>query len=158
MFFLLINDRHGHAAAVDYMFRWAAGGGIKDRVGLFFPAGRERELRFAFKRVFEVCDEEGFKAALAEVLCLAYDPNQVSGIPFVIGESCQKHALQAALILGPESGTGLSEQKAEFEHIVRHILEELTVKMGWVPYELLGCRPAFIRCCLDLIRQGGERV
>jgi hypothetical protein len=101
------------------------------------------------ERFYKVGAEFRAPQTYRHVLCESYDAEQPLGVPFQIGESCQRSGAQAALVLGPPREARLAAREGEFAHAVRHILESFGLAAGWVPFtETTTTRP-FLAAHLD---------
>lgn len=99
------------------------------------PKGMERYAPWILSRFYEVGKTFLFGATYRNVALDSYDPEQPFGVPFQIGEACQRSGAQVCLVLGPSAESKLAARQAEFSHAVGHILNSLGVGMGWVPHK-----------------------
>ena len=71
------------------------------------------------------------------------------GVPFQIADLCHKAAVTRALVIGPTSESALGPRSNEFGHAVRHILESVGVRTGWVPSNGLHIGAHYLNAHLD---------
>jgi chromosomal replication initiator protein len=118
-------------------------------LALFCPRGQDAMVTWLVERFYKVGAEFRAPQTYRHVLCESYDAEQPLGVPFQIGESCQRSGAQAALVLGPPREARLAAREGEFAHAVRHILESFGLAAGWVPFtETTTTRP-FLAAHLD---------
>ncbi|MBI5242027.1 MAG: ATP-binding protein [Elusimicrobia bacterium] len=118
-------------------------------LALFCPRGQDAMATWLVARFYKVGAEFGIHQTFRHVLCESYDAEQPFGVPFQIGESCQRSNAQAALVLGPPREAKLAARESEFAHAVRHILEGFGIAAGWIPFtETTTTRP-FLAAHLD---------
>jgi chromosomal replication initiator protein len=118
-------------------------------LALFCPRGQDAMVTWLVARFYQVGAEFGATQTYRHVLCESYDAEQPLGLPFQIGESCQRSNAQVALVLGPPREARLAAREGEFAHAVRHVLESFGVAVGWLPFtETTTTRP-FLSAHLD---------
>ena len=131
-------------------FKWPPGGPPLGRLGVFSPKGAERLSRFMLSQVHEAFKAAEIAGSFDEGPGMSYDSGQLYGVPFAIADFCAEKGLDAALILGPEAGSGLGQREGEFMHAMEHILQSLELRLGWVPSALVKAPAALMRAALDL--------
>jgi chromosomal replication initiation ATPase DnaA len=122
-------------------------------LAVIVPKGRERYAPWLLSRFYEVGGKFLFQETYRNVAVDVYDPEQPFGVPFQIGEACQRCAAQACLILGPGPETKLAARSSEFSHAVGHILDSFGVAAGWIPLTGSTFTQPFLLAHLDFINQ-----
>jgi chromosomal replication initiator protein len=118
-------------------------------LALFCPRGQDAMVTWLVARFYQIGAQFGAVQSYRHVLCESYDAEQPLGVPFQIGESCQRSHAQAALVLGPPREARLAAREGEFAHAVRHILDSFGLAAGWIPFtETTTTRP-FLAAHLD---------
>ncbi|NNN05479.1 MAG: ATP-binding protein [Elusimicrobia bacterium] len=114
----------------------------KDQLGLStFVAGR----------FHEVGAKNSMRQSYRHALWESYDAQQPFGAPFMIGDLCERAAVTHVLVLGPSPESALGPRATEFAHAVRHILENLGMEMGWIPFSGATIDANYLNAHLDFI-------
>ena len=123
-------------------------------LAILVPKGQEALSPWLGYRFYETARTFGFAQTYRHVLVDVYDAEQPFGVPFQIGELCQRSGAQAALVLGPPQESKLAARSAEFSHAVGHILDSLRIVMGFVPHRSTMAWGAFLQAHLDCLEAG----
>jgi hypothetical protein len=118
-------------------------------LALFVPKGNENLGQWSIMKYHEAGRRFGVARTYRHVLLEAYDASQPFGVPFQIGELCQRSGANAALVIGPPPESPLAARVGEFSHAVAHILEALGVTMAWIPNNATMSAQQFLRAHLD---------
>ncbi|MCX5788108.1 MAG: DnaA/Hda family protein [Elusimicrobia bacterium] len=117
---------------------------------VFFPKGKEPYGEYVMRQFHAVMRQNNFAIPLRPVLAQAYDPEQLYGAPFTIGDGCQACGARVALVLGPNPGTGLAGREVELQRAVEHLLEALNMRAGWIPFVRIKENGPYFRAGLDV--------
>ncbi len=130
----------------------AAAPGARPRtLVVLLPRGHEALAGWAASRFLAAGAAQASPQAFRLGAPLTYDVEELLGVPFALGEACERAGAHAALIVGPPEGSNLAGREAEFRHAVLHILDGLGVAAAWVGYRQAGSDAAFLRAHLDLL-------
>lgn len=121
------------------------------RWGIFYPKGMAREAKYALYRMDRRSQELGLKISWDQVFTEEYDPDELYGIPFKIGNFAADKNVNGVVVVGPQPSSALGAQEAEFRHITRKILESFLVKGAWLQSGRLGSDSAYARALMDLV-------
>ncbi|MBI5202778.1 MAG: ATP-binding protein, partial [Elusimicrobia bacterium] len=119
-------------------------------MAVFFPQGREVHGEYLVRQFHAVMAQNKWPIKLKVVHSQAYDPEQLFGVPFVIGDSSQAAGARVALVLGPNPGSGLASREVELQHAVQHLLEGIDMRVGWVNFLKIKEAGPYFRAGLDL--------
>ncbi len=131
----------GWRPAENQWFKW----------GLFYPKGCEREAKFALYSAAARAKEIGVSVAWSQVFTEAYDPDELYGTPFRIGNFTADKAVNGLIVLGPQPSSALGAQESEFRHITEKILRSYSVKNAWLSRNSLKSPSAYVRLLMDLM-------
>ena len=118
-------------------------------IAVIAPKARDGVGSFAASLFYEVGGNYGFAPAYRHVLFETYDDQQQVGVPFQIADMCHRAAVTRALIIGPTPESALGTRAAEFAHAVRHLLESVGVRTGWIPASGLYTGAHYLNAHLD---------
>lgn len=122
-------------------------------LAVIVPKGMERYAPWVLSRFHDVGKSFLFEGTYRNVAIDIYDPEQPFGVPFQIGEACQRSGAQVCLVLGPSADSKLAARQSEFSHAVGHILNSLGVGMGWIPHKGSTYTQPFLLAHLDFMIQ-----
>jgi len=119
--------------------------------GLFHPKGYEKEARFALHSAAARAKDLGIPVAWTQVFTEAYDPDELYGTPFKIGNFAAEKNVNGLIVLGPQPTSALGAQEAEFRHISEKIMRSYSVKTAWLSSNSLKSPSAYVRLLMDLM-------
>ncbi|MBI4802834.1 MAG: ATP-binding protein [Elusimicrobia bacterium] len=128
-------------SAKDSWFKW----------GLFYPRGMQTEARFVLVKLHEKILELGLRIEWQQVFLEEYDPDELYGINFKIGNFSSEKNANGVIILGPQPTSALGTQEAEFRHITMKILDSFLVKGAWLPSGNIKSAAAYVKTLMNLI-------
>ncbi|HBE88523.1 MAG TPA: hypothetical protein DDW67_05210 [Elusimicrobia bacterium] len=131
----------GWQPAENQWFKW----------GLFYPKGYEKEAKFALYSASARAKELGVSVSWSQVFTESYDPDELYGTPFRIGNFTAEKNVNGLVILGPQPSSALGAQEAEFRHITERILRSYSVKNAWLSSSSLKSPSAYVRLLMDLM-------
>ncbi|MBI4052073.1 MAG: AAA family ATPase [Elusimicrobia bacterium] len=123
----------------------------KSWVGVFYPRGAEGEKQWMLYQLCQGAGSLGIPIGGEQVVNQEYDPNEIYGTPFLVGDSCTQRRVTMAFVLGPPANSELGNREAELFHALRHILESLEVRLGWISFSSLKSPSAYLRAVLDAV-------
>ncbi|MBI4386639.1 MAG: ATP-binding protein [Elusimicrobia bacterium] len=130
--------------------RPSGGGGASRRLAVFFPMGYREYAVFAVERLRAQTLQYRIPLSWQEAIQQEYDPEQLYGVPFAMGEVCDQARAEAALVVGPVPGSGLADREGELLHALEHILHGGAVPLGWIPFDRIMEDSTYFRVLLDL--------
>lgn len=119
-------------------------------MAVFFPQGREAHGEYVVRQFHAVMSQNRWPIQLRVVQSQAYDPEQLHGVPFTIGDACRAAGARVALVLGPNPGSGLAGREVELQHAVQHLLEGIDLRVGWISFLRIRENGPYFRAGLDL--------
>lgn len=125
----------------DSWFKW----------GMFYPKGMQTEARFVLYKLHEKIQELNLRIEWQQVFLEEYDPDELYGINFKIGNFSSERGANGAVILGPQPASALGTQEAGFRHITLKILESYLVKGAWIPSGNIKSPSAYLKALMDLL-------
>lgn len=121
------------------------------RWGIFYPKDSRGMAHWALRRLEQRAAETGIKGSWEQVFMAEYNPDELYGVPFKIGDYCDSQKVNGVFILGPHPGSGLGAQEQEFRRVTAKILESMLIRCGWVGFSRITSPSAYLRAVLDLI-------
>lgn len=121
------------------------------KLAVVLPKGQEEMAGWITKSFYAAGAKYGVRQTYRHVLLQSYDAGQPFGVPFQIGDACQRAGAQAVLVVGPPNETSLAAKAAEFCHAVVHVLGSLGIACGWVPHRGAMAPAPFLRAHLDFM-------
>lgn len=118
-------------------------------LAVLLPKGQEAMAGWVQSQFYKAAPF-GVSRSFRHVLVGSYDAGQPFGVPFQIGELCERAGAQAALVVGPPADSNLAARAGEFSHAVVHILEGLDAGMGWIPHRGTVSLAHFLRAHIDI--------
>ena len=119
--------------------------------GMFYPKGAEDHARWVLYRLFKTAGEVGLAGSWKQVFTVSYDPDELYGIPFRIGDYSDSQRVTGIILIGPHPSSGLGAQEQEFRHITSKILDSMLIRCGWMGHMHIKSPSAYIRLLLDLL-------
>lgn len=119
--------------------------------GVFHPAGMRRETDFALFSLCERAKELGLNPEWSQVFTEEYNSDDLSGVPFKIGNYASERNVNGVIIMGPQPTSALGAQEAEFRHITSKILDSFLVKNAWLSCGKLKSKAAYAKILMDLV-------
>ncbi len=119
-------------------------------LAVIVPKGQEAFGPYVLSRLHQAANDLGLRRGWRLALSETYDSEQAFGVPFQLGELCDRAGARNAVVLGPAAGSKLESRSAEFVHAVRHILEGVGCASAWIPHQQSGSPSAFVQAVLDL--------
>jgi len=117
----------------------------------FSPNGQDSLVSWTQMRFFQSMGDMGISRAYRNLPTQFYDPTQPLGLPFQIGEICQRLGPRAAVFVGPPPQTTLGEREMEWIHATSHVLGSMGIPSAWIPYRELKVDGSYLRAHLDLM-------
>ncbi len=126
----------------DQWFKW----------GIFYPKGMKNHAFYALSKMREFASSE-FKIDLRweQVFVEEYNPDEIYGIPFKIGETAISHQVNGTIIIGPQSTSALGAKEQEFRNITEKIMESFSIKVAWLESSKLKARGNYLRALMELL-------
>lgn len=126
----------------DQWFKW----------GVFYPRGLKNHANYAMANLKAYASSE-LKIDLVweQVFTEEYDPDEIYGIPFKIGEIATSNKVNGVIIIGPQSTSALGSKEAEFKTLTEKILESFSLKAAWLESSRLKARGNYLRALMELI-------
>ena len=119
--------------------------------GMFYPKGMYNEARFVLFKLHEKIMELGLRIEWQQVFLEEYDPDELYGINFKIGNFASEKNANGLIILGPQQTSALGTQEAQFKHITMKILDSFLIKGAWMPLGNIKSPAAYVKTLMDLI-------
>ncbi|HOW89869.1 MAG TPA: DnaA/Hda family protein, partial [Elusimicrobiales bacterium] len=119
--------------------------------GLFYPKGMKRESSYVLHRIHKRSEEMGLKLQWQQVFLEEYNPDELYGIPFKVGNFASEHSANGVIIMGPQPTSALGAQEAEFRHITLKILDSFLVKGAWIQSAQMRSDAAYTKILMDLL-------
>ena len=120
-------------------------------MAVIVPAGVDGLGKCAAANFYEVGRRHGFAQTYQHVVWKTYDSMQQVGLPFEIADMSMRAGATRALIVGPNEASPLAARVNEFSHAVRHILDSLGVRTGWIPYQGIRTGAHYLNAHLDFL-------
>ncbi len=119
--------------------------------GLFYPKGMMKDASYVLYRMHQCSGELGLKVEWRQLFMEEYDPDELYGIPFRVGNFASEHNANGVIIMGPQPTTPLGAQEAEFRHITLKILDSFLVKGAWLQSGQIKSAAAYTKILMDLL-------
>ncbi|MBI4057308.1 MAG: ATP-binding protein [Elusimicrobia bacterium] len=136
--------------ARSFRFLPSSSGSPARKFGFFYPKESEPQKQWMATQLSQAAGSLGIRFTGEEVFSQEYDSNQTQGIPFQVGELCGRHQVEMVFVLGPSPRSELKSREGELLHALRHILESLEVRLGWVGYSQLKTPSAYLKAVVDV--------
>ncbi len=125
----------------DSWFKW----------GMFYPKGMADEAKFVLLKLQERIQKLSLRIEWQQVFLEEYDPDELYGINFKIGNFASERNANGVIILGPQPASALGTQEAGFRHITLKILDSFLVKGAWIPAGSIKSQAAYVKTLMDLL-------
>ena len=86
-----------------------------------------------------------------QVFVKEYDPADITASAFGIGDFVAGQDVNGVVILGPNPATEAFEKEEDFRHYTLKILENLSLKACWIPYERMKSPAANTKALMDMM-------
>ncbi|GAB4031838.1 MAG: hypothetical protein Fur0012_09620 [Elusimicrobiota bacterium] len=126
----------------DQWFKW----------GVFYPRGLKNHANYAMANLKAYASSElKIDISWEQVFTEEYDPDEIYGIPFKIGEIATSNKVNGVIIVGPQSTSALGGKEGEFKTLTEKILESFSIKAAWLDSSKLKARGNYLRALMELI-------
>ena len=119
--------------------------------GIMYPKGQERNAYYAMYALYQQAQKLGLEIEWQQVFVKDYDPANISGSAFGMGDFVVSQNVNGVVILGPQPATEAFDKEAEFKRFTLNILSNMSLKAGWIPYEKMKSPAACTRALMDLM-------
>lgn len=126
----------------DQWFKW----------GIFYPKGMKNHAFYAMSKMKEFASSN-FKIDLRweQIFLEEYNPDEIYGIPFKIGETAISHKVNGTIIIGPQNTSALGSKEQEFRNLTEKIMESFSIKVAWLESSKLKARGNYLRALMELL-------
>jgi len=128
-------------AAAGSWFKW----------GFFYPKGMKQEAPYVQYRLHERSVEMGLKVEWQQIFMEEYNPDELFGIPFKVGDFASEQNVNGIIIMGPQPTSALGAQEAEFRHITLKILDSFLIKGAWIQFSQIKAASSYTKTLMDLL-------
>jgi len=119
--------------------------------GIMYPKGHERNAYYAMYSLYQQAQQLGLEIEWQQVFLKDYDPGNITGSAFGMGDFVVTQNVNGIVVLGPQPATDAFDKEAEFKRYTLNILNNMSLKVGWVPYEKVKSPAACTRAIMDLM-------
>lgn len=120
--------------------------------GVFCPKNMKNYVNYVFNKMKEELSKTlSMDISWKNIFVEEYDPDEVYGIPFKIGNFVVDKNINGLVVIGPPPTSALSAKEEEFRHITEKIMESLNIKTGWIYLNRLKAKSMYLNAILDLI-------
>ena len=119
--------------------------------GIMYPKGHERNAYYAMYSLYEQAQQLGLDIEWQQVFLKDYDPSNITSSAFGMGDFVVTQNVNGVVVLGPQPATEAFDKEAEFKRYTLNILENMSLKVGWIPYEKVKSPAACTRAIMDLM-------
>lgn len=120
--------------------------------GIFYPKGMKDFIGYISSRMKEVASKNLLTELSWEtVFTEEYDPDEIYGIPFKIGNFVIDKNINGLIVMGPPTTSALSAKEEEFRHLTEKIMESINIKSAWFYSNRLKANSVYLSAILDLI-------
>ncbi|MGC8866873.1 MAG: DnaA ATPase domain-containing protein [Elusimicrobiales bacterium] len=137
-----IKDVNRYASSPDSFYKW----------GIFYPKGMKDYVNYVLYKLSQTFSSI-IKTSLSWYLVFEeeYDPEEVYGVAFKIGNTVLEKNVNGIIVIGPQPTSPLAAREAEFRHLVDKIVESLNVRSAWIYSSRLKSQSNYLNALLDLI-------
>ncbi|HBL16962.1 MAG: hypothetical protein A2X36_08520 [Elusimicrobia bacterium GWA2_69_24] len=128
------------------------------KTAILYPALQDTHADWIWCHVLDTARQRKWPTPFRMAHRKAYTLEQVFAAPFVVAEECYQAGVRAALVLGPPPGSDLSEHEADFRYVAEHLLRDMGVSLGWIPYNRVRDPKYAALAYLDLCRSSAGTV
>ncbi len=126
----------------DQWFKW----------GVFYPKGFKNHAVYALANMkFFASSELKIDLVWEQVFFEEYDPDEIYGIPFKIGETAAASQANGIIVLGPQSTSALGAKEAEFRTLTEKIIESFSLKAAWLDSSRLKAKSNYLKAIMELL-------
>ena len=122
-------------------------------LAVFHPAGAQVHAQWVLRRLQETAAENGWKPPFRQPDSkewVAFDSNQLNGVPFALAGECRGRGADAVLMLGPLPGSELAGCEEELRYALRHLIESSSAVLAWVPFIRIQEPQTLLRAMADI--------
>ena len=119
--------------------------------GIMYPKGHEHNAYYAMYSLYQQAQQLGLEIEWQQVFLKDYDPGNITGSAFGMGDFVVTQNVNGIVVLGPQPATDAFDKEAEFKRYTLNILNNMSLKVGWVPYEKVKSPAACTRAIMDLM-------
>lgn len=120
--------------------------------GVFYPRGLKEYVRYVYYKLQQVSSKViNLDLKWYTIFEEEYDPDEIYGIPFKIGNKVLEKNVNGVIILGPPPTSALSAKESEFKHLVEKINESLNVKTAWIYSSKFKAQSNYLNAIIELI-------
>jgi len=119
--------------------------------GIFYPKGMKQEAPYVLYEIHRRSGEMGLQMEWQQLFMEEYNPDELYGIPFKVGNFASEHNANGVIIMGPQPTSALGAQEAEFRHITLKILDSFLIKGAWIQFGQIKSTAAYTKILMDLL-------
>jgi len=120
--------------------------------GIFYPKGMKDVIGYISRKMKEVASKNlSTELSWETVFTEEYDPDEIYGIPFKIGNFVIDKNINGLIVIGPPTTSALSAKEEEFRHLTEKIMESINIKSAWFYSNRLKANSVYLSAILDLI-------
>lgn len=120
--------------------------------GFFCPKGMKEYVNYMGAKLKETSSQKlSMEIEWKNVFVEEYDPDEIYGIPFKIGNYVLDKNINGLIVMGPPPTSALSSKEQEFSHLTEKILESMNIKTAWIYSNKLKAESVYLAAILDLI-------
>ncbi|MEW5951909.1 MAG: ATP-binding protein [Elusimicrobia bacterium] len=120
--------------------------------GIFYPKGFKKHADYALANLkFFASSELKIDLVWEHVFFEEYDPDEIYGIPFKVGETASSQNVNGVIVLGPQSTSALGAKEQEFKNLTEKILESFSLKAAWLDSSKLKAKSNYLRALMELL-------
>lgn len=127
-------------------------------LAVFHPAGGQVHAQWVLRRLQETAAENGWKPPFRQPDSkewVAFDSNQLNGVPFALAGECRGRGADAVLMLGPLPGSELAGCEEELRYALRHLIGSCSAVLAWVPFIRIQEPQTLLRAMADIAAGSG---
>ncbi len=117
---------------------------------LLYPQGQEVHAEWALRQVAAAAYSQAWEWTFADAIRKPYAVDPASTVPFVLAEEALQAGADAVLVLGPQPGAELAEHEGDSRYVLKHLLKDGEVSLGWVPYQRVHDPKYHLHAFLDM--------
>ncbi|MBI4656523.1 MAG: ATP-binding protein [Elusimicrobia bacterium] len=119
--------------------------------GMFFPKGSLPQAKWLLYKIVERGREIGIDLVWEQVFMEEYNPDELYGIPFKIGNYSDDRRVSGVIIMGPQPTSALGAQENEFAQITERILDSFLIRNTWIPNSRLKSHSGYVKALMNLL-------
>lgn len=126
----------------DSKFRW----------GLYYPKDMLKQSKYFLSKLKEIASSKlSMDLKWEQIFIKEYDPDEVYGIPFKIGDFASKQNINGLILLSPQPTSALGAKQQEFRNLTEKILESYGIKTAWAESDSLKSVSNYLRVLMELL-------